>query len=372
MLYIVGVAISFFLSLILFGKKGRSAADLILAVWLAVSGLHLGCYYLLLSGMYKEYPCFLGLELPMPLLHGPFLYLYTRKVTGNTGRKYDWLHFIPYAGFLLVFSGFIFSSGDYKVNVYQQSGAPYRAQLDLLMVSLIISGVSYALASLIALHRHRQAIKDCYSNTDQVNLRWLTGLIAGMSVIWISVIAGTDQVTFGIVTFFIFYIGYFGIKQVGIFTNNSSDTPEPALLQPVPVSEQDPETSVKYARSGLSSAEIQRIHQQLKAVVADEKPFKDAELTIAKLADRLNVHPNVLSQVINSCENQNFFDYINTLRVNEFITCAGQPDSRKYTLLALALECGFNSKSSFNRNFKKVTGQAPTDFLRGDLLRASD
>ena len=96
-----------------------------------------------------------------------------------------------------------------------------------------------------------------------------------------------------------------------------------------------------------------------------EKPFQESELSLADLAHRLNTQPNYLSQVINEREGKTFYDYINTLRIEEFKRLAASQESKKYTLLALAEQCGFNSKSSFNRYFKKVTGQSPSEFLAG-------
>jgi AraC-like DNA-binding protein len=82
----------------------------------------------------------------------------------------------------------------------------------------------------------------------------------------------------------------------------------------------------------------------------------------------LNTQPNYLSQILNELEGKNFYDYINTLRTEEFKRLIAIPDNRKYTLLALAQQCGFNSKSSFNRYFRKVTGQSPSEFM----MAASD
>jgi len=78
----------------------------------------------------------------------------------------------------------------------------------------------------------------------------------------------------------------------------------------------------------------------------------------------LTVHPNNLSQVINSLENKNFNDFINEQRVEEFIKCVSDPGSRQFTLLALAFDCGFSSKASFNRNFKKYTSLSPSEYLK--------
>jgi len=95
-----------------------------------------------------------------------------------------------------------------------------------------------------------------------------------------------------------------------------------------------------------------------------QKVFKQEELTLAQLARMLDVHPNNLSQVINTYENKNFYDYINSLRIEEFKSLALMPQNSRYTLLSLAFEVGFNSKTSFNRNFKKFTGLSPSSYLK--------
>jgi AraC-like DNA-binding protein len=82
------------------------------------------------------------------------------------------------------------------------------------------------------------------------------------------------------------------------------------------------------------------------------------------LAQSLNVHPNNLSQVINTFEGKTFFDYVNQKRIEEFKRIVSLPENQKFTLLALAHDCGFNSKTSFNRNFKNCTGLSPSEYLR--------
>jgi YesN/AraC family two-component response regulator len=81
------------------------------------------------------------------------------------------------------------------------------------------------------------------------------------------------------------------------------------------------------------------------------------------LADELQIHPNYLSQSINEQEGKNFYDFINYLRVEEFKRISTLPENKKYTIQTLASDAGFNSKSSFNRYFKKVTGLSPSEFI---------
>lgn len=128
---------------------------------------------------------------------------------------------------------------------------------------------------------------------------------------------------------------------------------------------------VKYKKSSLSREDAENIHERLKKIMQEEQFYKNSELTLGDLAEKLSVHPNILSQVINSCEHKSFYDYINDLRIEAFKNLIVQPDSKKYTLLSLAFECGFNSKTAFNRNFKKVTGLSPTEYLEQSKIELS-
>ena len=126
----------------------------------------------------------------------------------------------------------------------------------------------------------------------------------------------------------------------------------------------DNSDSSKYQKSTLSEQDASLIHERLMHLMAEQKPFKNPDLTLNELAGILEVHPNYLSQVINSKEKKSFYDLINEKRVEEFIKLISQPSNQQYTLLAISYDCGFNSKASFNRNFKKYTGLTPRDYLK--------
>ena len=95
-----------------------------------------------------------------------------------------------------------------------------------------------------------------------------------------------------------------------------------------------------------------------------EKPYLDGDLSLPKLVEQFDVHPNYLSQVINEREHKNFYDYVNAYRVEEFKRLISDPQKRNLTILALAFECGFKSKSAFNKCFKKMTGQTPSEYMK--------
>src|SRR5690606_12302315 len=105
----------------------------------------------------------------------------------------------------------------------------------------------------------------------------------------------------------------------GVFTNQQPVAQEPVIAEPsvgiVAMVDETPPESIKYGNSSITKEQIRQIHANLQELVHREKPHCTPGLTLPDLARQLNVHPNTLSQVINSIEQKNFFDYINTLRV---------------------------------------------------------
>lgn len=369
MLHLIGIIISIFLSIILFTKKGKSQADVILAIWLFFIGFHLSVFYIHITGQYLKFPYFLGFEIPLPLVHGPFLYLYIRSLTSQNKRRVHWaIHFLPFVMAIgLLFKFFLFSF-DKKIEVYIEAGAGFENILRCIYLLTLLSGVVYVIFSLSLLKKYSAYISDQFSDLERINLNWLRYLILGIGLTWISVFFGNDISTFTIIDLFILFIGYFGVKQVGIFTNNNTSSQTIAGSVEEKATEKAIE-KVKYQRSTADETLLLKIHQDLLALMQQEKLYKDPELSLNELAQRLNVNPNTLSQVINSLENKNFFDYINEQRIAEFLEIVALPENSRFTLLSLAFEVGFNSKTSFNRNFKNTTGQTPTAYLKEQKIQ---
>ncbi|WP_264525633.1 helix-turn-helix domain-containing protein [Flavobacterium sp. N502536] len=366
MLYLTGIIITFFLVVVLASKKNKTEADKILALWLFFTSFHLFLFYLHYKNDYSDFPFFLGVELPMPLVQGPFLFLYTSALTNqNRYKKFNLLHFIPFVIAFLVLTPFYNLPFDEKVTVFKNEGKGYEVLNTVLYAAILLSGIVYALLSLQKLVKHRKNINNQFSFTEKINLTWLRYLIIGSSIIWLVVIFSDDQYIFSVVVFYLIFIGYFGVKQVGIFTNQPFSENNQTLIS---VAEKaavaHPSEKIKYEKSGLTATELQTIHQKLTQLMNDEKLYKNADLTLTELAQKINVHPNTLSQVINSAEQKNFYDYINSQRVEEFKKTIRLPENQKFTFLSVALECGFNSKTAFNRNFKKETGLSPSEYLK--------
>ncbi|MEL7222041.1 MAG: AraC family transcriptional regulator, partial [Bacteroidota bacterium] len=120
----------------------------------------------------------------------------------------------------------------------------------------------------------------------------------------------------------------------------------------------------KYKKSLLDSDDLERYKQQLTQLMEEEKPFLNPELTLRDLATQLNLPANYLSQLLNEGFDQNFSEFVNTYRVEAFKTKVAKPDFQHLTILGLAYDSGFNSKTVFNTFFKKVMGKTPAAYRK--------
>lgn len=107
--------------------------------------------------------------------------------------------------------------------------------------------------------------------------------------------------------------------------------------------------------------------EKLTTLMKLEKPYRHPDLSVSDLADMLGTRPHVLSRVINDHYQKNFRDFVNAYRVEEFISLANMQQYKHYTFLALAQEVGFNSKSTFNLAFKKLTQQNPREYFKSHV-----
>ena len=117
-------------------------------------------------------------------------------------------------------------------------------------------------------------------------------------------------------------------------------------------------------KARFSKEEIQNFSQRLEALMREEKLYLDSELSLNDLSERMALSVHQLSELINQGHGLNFNDYINQFRVEEFKNLLLQSRFANDTLLAVAFEAGFNSKTTFNTSFKKFTGLTPSQYKR--------
>jgi AraC-like DNA-binding protein len=366
MIFIAGGTLAFFFEFLLLGKKPKSLPDKILAFWMFIIGLHLFLYYFFTNGIDFKYPHLLGIANPLPLIHGPLLFLYTGSLTGYFPKwkpKY-FQHFLPVIIFYCYYFDFFISSGQEKIEFVKKLNiTPDILQL-FVFPAIILSGFSYIFLTFLLLRKHRRNILNNLSNSNEENnLHWLRNLLIGLLVIWLAVLFDnfvlesslTDAPIYVSVSLFVAFTGFFGLRQGNIFMN----LPKGSLPAELTIEEQQ-----RYSKSGLKEERAVELQQLLVKLMEEEKLFLNENISLPLLAEMLKIHPNYLSQVINERFQKNFYDFINSYRIEEFKRLIASGKSKNKTIFALALDCGFNSKASFNNSFKKITGITPSEFAK--------
>jgi len=129
-----------------------------------------------------------------------------------------------------------------------------------------------------------------------------------------------------------------------------------------------PTVDYKYKSSKLAKTELESIQIEINRLMIEEKLFKKQKLNVDQVASRLQISKQQLSEVLNVHMQIRFQDLLNQYRVEEFINCLYQDDYKNYSLLGLATEVGFSSKSSFNATFKKIKGVTPSQYKKQNLV----
>ena len=365
---------AFFLQILLLTKKRKTLSDKILSIWMFVIGLHLFSYYIYNLGWWEKYPHLVGITSPIPLLHGPLLFLYVvfsiRK--DQHFRLKDYAHFIPVLlSYLYMIPFFFFYSAREKIQVNHGESSDFQMFTMISLIAFVLSGISYPILAYRLIGRFEKMVHNNFSFDERINLKWLRYCIWGLLFIFSTVALfsvfpdalsiklsfNPDYIYYSEIIVFIFFLGFFGIRHEGIFTEGKNRTSPPES------DEADKKSSGEYKKSGLKSEEAVQLHLQLLELMDEKKPFLEAKLTLNTLAGELNISVNYLSQLINQYQEKNFYDFINGYRVDEFKRRAVDPRNKHLSILAIALDSGFNSKSSFNMVFKKQTGMTPSQFM---------
>ncbi len=371
-LFISGIAIALFLFTVLITKPGKEIPDYMLALLLLFLAQTISVTFLVNQNLYIQYPDVFVSGFASPLMVGPLLFLYTRYQTKDLSfQRTDLLHILPYLIVSLLYVPFYVLPFSEKETIVRLDGKGYELTGLIRIVSIYASGVIYCGLSLWLLVTFKKKLKNEFSNTEKIQFNWLLFLITGMLGIWIIVLFIEDARLISVAsTLFVILLGYFGLTQVNVFSKKNVAVPV-TEEEPSGLAFAEPDNTpvqagfqTKYQNSNLNEKELLQIHEHLKVMLQSEKPYLNPDLTLTELAGMVNTHPNKLSQAINQFEQKSFYDLINEMRITEFLNRVMQPENKKYTFISLAYDCGFNSKASFNRNFKKYTHKTPSDYLK--------
>lgn len=366
-IYFIGVGQAVFVAALLLAKEKKSPGDWILIAWMLLSAALLVFFYLnFIEATSRFTPLLITLGC-FPFLTAPLVFLYVQALTNPRFRPWQiWPHSVLFIAVVLMFFyyyWFAADSGDIRIGdgyIIRGMGLPFL----LRYYPLILAWVSflYPAISLLLLYRHEKTVLNEFSYQESVTLRWLRNwIVLELVAFFISyfVIQAGSVEMFDIVMSFrvlatlisinIFVVGFYGLRQPIIFKQ------EQEVLEEITDKE-------KYKSSNLSEEESEGILRKLELRMKNDMLYSRQNLGISDLAREMDVSKHRLSQVINAQLGSNFYDYINRFRVDEFKSRLYDPQYEHLTMLGIALECGFSSKSSFNQVFKRFEGLTPSQF----------
>lgn len=356
------------------------AANRLLAVILTIIGINLLLFFWKETGT-TPFPVYYRRAIyTLCFAIGPLLLFYTRAMVQPSFRlrPRDGLHFVPVGVIFLASlpgAGLV-SDPLAGARIATDSSSQLLWQTSALAVFASFWGALYALASLKLIRDYQRRLRDRFSSLEVVSLRWLRRILylfvgmnlvlAPVAVLRVSVGGALHPVLFVILptTFLLlYYVAIAGFRRALLFYVQPGIAPliEEALPEP----QAEPKT--KYARSGLDESACQQFWVELTRLMDEQKPYLDDGLQLALLASHIGISTQELSQVLSTCARQNFYDFVNGYRVREVQRLMAEPAHSRTSLLQLAEEAGFRSKSTFNKYFKSVVGMTPGEYRsRGD------
>ena len=349
----IGFSQALFTGFLIAAKKNRSVSDTMLASWLFLIAFEFGTYGIDLQ-VFKN-----NVTLSNPFfLFNPAIYLYACSLT-NKKFSLKWiqlLHLIPY----IIFEGLAYLLREKMevVNFFKHDSTfLFRMAF---MVASSLSWVIYSMLSVIKVHIHRIHLKDEFSTLDSYKrISWLLFVLIVYILYWLgTVILGvmnylkiTDQVilnfSYSFLLALLYLLGFYGLKQELIFYENHAEKAS---------------KNNKYKYSRLQEKYKKELKKKILGYFEKEKPYLDSELTIGKLSERLNVSRHVVTEVLNTVFNKNFYQFVNEYRVDAVKQMLSGPKKNILSIEAIGYECGFNSKSTFFSVFKNLTGKTPMQY----------
>jgi AraC-like DNA-binding protein len=306
------------------------------------------------------------------LVIGPIILYYLKSQINTDFRfeKADYRHFLP---FLVYFC--------YHLSIFLLPKSAFDWCIKHLHLPLHIGDVESFLESLSAcvytvwswqLYRqYRRWLPSERSDAAVLQLNWYRYFLYAIAIgvcsavvfflvgFWLPLSYQTVWIQRAIIAAIIYYISFEGYIQ----PQPRSMTFAPPSVEPIAAVEANETPTPDQAPKWTAEA-LHNWRERILQTMTSEKLYLHTELTLSELADKLQSNHSVISSVINTAFEKNFNDFVNEFRVHLFTEKVKDPKLKHLTLLALAFECGFNSKSTFNRAVKKVTGQMPSEFLK--------
>jgi AraC-like DNA-binding protein len=369
LIIISGILQSMILSgILIFSRKGKRSANVIGGLFVLICSLHFSWSLMIDTNVPDIFRQIFWFPYSYLLAIGPLLFFYTKSLTTPHYRINikETVHFLPVAAEVLIQLIFIVESIRNNIVHYDVHGFLWFRVLEFTGTAASI--LMYGRKSLELIRIHESSIAQNFSNQKNITLIWLFTLIKFLRVLWmfwltfeLSFILFLQFQMHFIPVYLVLYILLGGVTYstywIGIQALGKSEM----LIEKIPVTVPAGNTSV-YSR--LSESEFGGYVESISQLMRQEKLYLHESLSLRMLANRLQMDPNLVSYVLNTILHKSFHDYVNELRIEEVKSKIESPAYSHFKIVEIAYECGFNSKATFNRVFKKLTGISPSEYKK--------
>ena len=349
------------LFLLLFYDHKTTAASKILGLYCLVLGLAFFLPFITFDVANDVFNPLAAWLFFLPVLYGSMLYLYCRKVVFSAPlKRVDLIHLAPLlACYILNADALFHYHEEIRLWIVGASAPTQR----LWFSEYILFGVviAYLVATALLIKRYHQRANNTLSNFNPAIFKWLSSLVISLIIIFLvkGVMAFSDFATLtmlilsdAMIVLIIYLIALRQWKNPQFFVISSRGD-EKALSQDIDSPEPESNGAIDEGTRAV-------IFDELTQHIKKEHSYRNHNLSLATLADAIGISPHHLSEVLNQHAGQNFNHFINAYRVNE--VCDKLNSTRSATVLDIALQAGFSSKSTFNTIFKKFKGVTPTQY----------
>lgn len=352
----------FFMGILLLAYP-RNAPNIFLSILLFIVVFNLFNYLILHSHLYRFAPHLAQAATPFLLLLGPCYYFYIRSLwKGHFHAKaMEVVHLIPFFLALLLFLPFYALDGMAKIALLDAQTAMEKQTLTPYVYSFLIFQILHSFGYI---YYARKILEQGGVGNNQKALenkyRWLRRFGNSFLLFWVmdfmAVLWFVDQ---GEIQWEAYYISMLGCAVVVnillVFALKNNKVFTEVFLD---------HAREKYGASKVSVSELQQLSRQIIRYMEQDRAYLDAELSLSKLSEHLGTPKYLISQALNMELGTSFYELLNTYRYQEVKRRLKDPKYRHLTILAIALDAGFNNKNTFNKVFKKHAGVTPSRFLQ--------
>ena len=346
-------------TVLLYRDKGETVQKKWLALVILLVGLQCLNFLYEYFQWYKSSPHFIWVSAPLWFLIGPTLYFFSRNAIKKSTvfKWYDYLHLVPFIAAIVYIGRFYLLDGQTKISILTSFYNTYGQEPDYFLYAFLLSEFIYAFYSLYLFNQYFQKVGDEYSNSIIYQTRWIRFLLTSfMGFVLLSFIYSVmliNNFEYYIQADYITYLFLAIVFQILGFS---------AILNPQSFFKTPVDFDKTYKPKNHD--ELETLFRKLRDHMNNKKPYMNPELRLSDLSRELNIPAHKLSQVINTVPDQNFYEFINSYRVEEVKKRLPNTEYEHLTMEGIAEECGFNSSASFYRVFKQQTQMTPSQFLQ--------